>query len=59
MIEYKTQNTMKYLFIAFALFISNNAFTQSVSFTFDDGSIRKYAWIFFARMEFNAFKKIR
>jgi len=39
MIEYKTKNTMKYLFIAFALFISNNVFTQSVSFTFDDGSL--------------------
>lgn len=30
---------MKYLFIVSALFISTNVFTQSVSFTFDDGSL--------------------
>jgi len=35
MIEYKGN----YLFIAFTLFISTSAFTQSVSFTFDDGSL--------------------
>jgi len=35
MIEYK----MKSIFIAFALFISTNLFAQSISFTFDDGSL--------------------